>query len=70
MAGNGEIFMNGGAANKKHIGDELMEVRQLILENQCLQDKYPDKRLELQLGLKSLMELESEMIAALDKKVI
>ena len=29
--------------NQKSIKQELMEVQQLILENQYLQDKYPEK---------------------------
>ena len=54
--------------NQKSIKQELMGVQQLILENQYLQDKYPEKKLELELGLNSLKELESEIFEALKKK--
>lgn len=54
--------------NQKSIKQELMEVQQLILENQYLQDKYPEKKLELELGLNSLKELESEIFEALKKE--
>ena len=54
--------------NQKSIKEELMEVQQLILENYFLQDKYPEKKLELELGLNSLKELESEMFEALKKE--
>ena len=47
--------------NQKSIKQELMEVQQLILENKYLQDNYPEKKLELELGLNSLKELESEI---------
>ena len=54
--------------NQKSIKQELMEVQQLILENQYLQDKYPEKKLQLELGLNSFKELESEIFEALKKK--
>ncbi|WP_405272237.1 hypothetical protein [Methanobrevibacter sp.] len=54
--------------NQKSIKQELMEVQQLILENQYLQDKYPEKKLQLELGLNSLKELESEIFEALKKE--
>ena len=54
--------------NQKSIKQELMGVQQLILENQYLQDKYPEKKLELELGLNSLKDLESEIFEALKKK--
>ena len=50
---------------QKSIRQELMEVQNLILENQYLQDKYPEKAIELELGLKSLKQLEEEMFEAL-----
>lgn len=56
--------------NQKSIKQELMEVQDLILENQFLQVKYPEKKLELELGLKSLKDLESEMFEALKKRKI
>lgn len=55
-------------SNRKSIKQELMEVQQLILENQYLQEKYPEKKLELDLGLNSLKELEYELSEALNKK--
>lgn len=54
--------------NQKSIEQELMEVQQLILENKYLQDNFPEKKLELELGLNSLKELESEIFEALKKK--
>ncbi|WP_296883488.1 hypothetical protein [uncultured Methanobrevibacter sp.] len=54
--------------NQKSVKQELMDVQQLILENQYLQEKYPEKKLELELGLKSLKDLESEMFDALKKE--
>ena len=54
--------------NQKSVKQELMDVQQLILENQYLQEKYPKKKLELELGLKSLKDLESEMFDALKKE--
>ena len=54
--------------NQKSIKQELMEVQQLILENKYLQDNYPEKKLELELGLNSLKKLESEIFEALKKK--
>lgn len=54
--------------NQKSIKQELMEVQQLILENQYLQDKYPEKKLELELGLNSLKKIESEIFEALKKE--
>ena len=53
------------ANNHKSIKQELDEVQSLILENLYLQEKYPDKKLELELGLESLRELEKEMFEAL-----
>ena len=50
--------------NQKSIKQELMEVQQLILENQYLQEK----KLQLELGLNSLKELESEIFEALKKE--
>lgn len=54
--------------NQKSVKQELMDVQQLILENQYLQEKYPEKKLELELGLKSLKDLGSEMFDALKKE--
>lgn len=56
------------ANNHKSIKQELEEVQSLILENLYLQEKYPDKKLELELGLQSLRELESEMFEALKRE--
>ena len=51
----------------KPIKQQLEDVQSLILENLYLQEKYPDKKLELELGLKSLKEFESEMFEILNK---
>lgn len=56
------------SSKQKSIRQELMEVQNLILENQYLQDKYPEKAMELELGLRSLKQLESEMFEALKKE--
>ncbi len=45
---------------------ELDNVKNLIQENLDLQEKYPERKQELQLGLKSLRDLESEMMEALN----
>ena len=63
-----KISFENKMTNQKSIKQELMEVQQLILENQYLQDKYPEKKLQLELGLNSLKELESEIFEALKKK--
>ena len=54
--------------NHKSIKQELEEVQSLILENLHLQEKYPERKLELELGLESLRELESEMFEALKRE--
>ncbi len=54
--------------NYKSIRNELMEVQNLILENQYLQYKYPNQKLDLEISLNSLKELESEMFEALKKE--
>lgn len=56
------------ANNHKSIKQELEEVQSLILENQYLQEKYPERKLELELGLESLKELEKEMFEALKQQ--
>ena len=57
------------ANNKqKSIRQELMEVQNLILENQYLQEKYPEKARELDLSLKSLKQVETEMFEALKRE--
>ncbi len=58
------------ANNHKSIKQELEEVQSLILENQYLQEKYPERKLELELGLQSLRELETEMFEALKKEQV
>lgn len=52
----------------KSIKQEFEEVQSLILENQLLQEKYPNRKMELELGLNSLKELESEMFEALKQE--
>ena len=54
--------------NSKPIKQQLEDVQNLILENLYLQEKYPDNKLELELGLESLRELESEMFEALKQQ--
>ena len=54
----------------KSIKHELDEVQGLILENLYLQEKYPNKKFELELGLESLKELEAEMFEALKKEKV
>lgn len=56
--------------NSKPIKQQLEDVQNLILENLYLQDKYPNKKLELELGLQSLRELESEMFEALKQEQV
>lgn len=56
--------------NSKSIKQELEEVQSLILENLYLQEKYPEKKLELELGLKSLKDLENEMFEALKQEKV
>ena len=58
------------ANNHKSIKQELEEVQSLILENQYLQEKYPERKLELELGLQSLRELETEMFEALKREQV
>lgn len=58
------------ANNHKSIKQELEEVQSLILENQYLQEKYPERKLELELGLQSLRELEREMFGALKQEKV
>lgn len=50
----------------KSVEEHLKEVRELIRENKRLQEKYPNRKKELQLGLESLIELEKEMMEALN----
>lgn len=52
----------------KLIKQQLEDVQNLIVENLYLQAKYPDSKLELELGLESLRELESVMIEALKQQ--
>lgn len=54
---------------KLEIVIELEEVKKLIIENLNLQEKYPDRKRGLKLGLESLKELESEMMNALNLKM-
>ena len=54
--------------NHKSIKQELKEVQRLILENQYLQEKYPERKFGLELGLQSLRDLESEMFEALKQE--
>lgn len=54
--------------NHKSIKQELEEVQSLILENLYLQEKYPERKLELELSLQSLRELETEMFEALKQE--
>jgi len=56
--------------NFKTIKNELDKVQSLILENNYLQSKYPDKKEELELRLYSLKSLESEMFEALEKECV
>lgn len=56
--------------NHKSIKQELEEVQNLILENFYLQDKYPERKFELELGLQSLKELENEMFEALKREKV
>lgn len=56
--------------NSKPIKQQLEDVQSLILENLYLQEKYPNKKLELELGLESLRELESEMFEALKQEKV
>ena len=58
------------AKNFYTIKHELEEVRGLILENEYLQSKYPNKKRELELGLKSLKQLEKEMFESLKKESV
>ena len=54
--------------NHKSIKQELEEVQRLILENQFPQEKYPERKFGLELGLQSLKDLESEMFEALKQE--
>ena len=58
------------ANNSKPIKQQLEDVQSLILENLYLQEKYPDNKLELELGLESLRELEKEMFEALKQEQV
>lgn len=52
----------------KYLTSILNDVQNLILENLYLQEEYPDNKLELELSLKSLRELESEITEALERR--
>lgn len=54
--------------NNKSIKQEFDEVQSLIFENQALQEKYPNIKMEFELGLNSLNELGSEMSEALKQQ--
>lgn len=56
--------------NHKPIKQQLEDVQSLILENLYLQDKYPEKKFGLQLGLESLKDLEAEMYDALKQEQV
>ena len=56
--------------NSRSIKQQLEDVQSLILENLYLQEKHPDKKLELELGLESLRELEKEMFEALKQEQV
>lgn len=56
--------------NHKSIKQQLEEVQSLILENLYLQEKYPEKKFGLQLGLESLRDLETEMYEALKQEQV
>lgn len=56
--------------NHKSIKQELEETQSLILENLYLQEKYPEKKFELELGLQSLRDLETEMFEALKREQV
>lgn len=56
--------------NHKSIKQNLEEVQRLILENQYLQEKYPERKFGLELGLQSLKDLESEIYEALKQEQI
>lgn len=51
-----------------NIEQDLKEVNELIEENKRLQEKYPEKKFELEVGLMSLMELRKEMEQALENQ--
>lgn len=51
----------------KSIQEELDDVLFLIKENKRLQEKYPERKRELELGLQSLYDLRDEMSDALFK---
>ena len=57
--------MKMSVTEQKSIREELMDVQNLILENQYLQEKYPEKKRGLEISLISLKKLESEMFEAL-----
>ena len=52
----------------KYLTSMLNDVQNLILENLYLQEEYPDNKLDLELSLKSLRVLESEITEALERR--
>ena len=52
----------------KSLEEELSEVQELKRQNRALQVKYPKHKYGLELGLRSLEELENEIIAAIARR--
>lgn len=49
----------------EYLNQEISEVSRLIEDNKRLQEKYPERKRELELGLQSLYDLRNEMSDAL-----
>lgn len=52
----------------KSLEEELSEVQKLKRENRALQVRYPDHKYGLELGFRSLEEIENEIIAAIVRR--
>lgn len=52
----------------KSLEEELSEVQELKRQNRALQVRYPDYKYGLELGLRSLEEIENEIIAAIARR--
>lgn len=65
--GKTQFIVKSEEHNIKSIQEELDDVLFLIKENKRLQEKYPERKRELELGLQSLYDLRDEMSDALFK---
>lgn len=52
----------------KSLEEELSEVQELKRQNRALQVKYPKYKYGLELSLRSLEEIENEIIAAIARR--